>query len=284
MVFKKNAVYRGRYVGPPNIWEFDPYPGEAGALSQEVIVNIGTEEAPRLMFLGERSFYLYDGTRPVPVGVGQVNEAVTNTLLQSRAYACNSLHDKANSRVYFYYPVGDSVFPDHCVVYNYRTNQWGVDDRVVTGTTMYIQAGITYAGLGGQYARYDNLPNLSYATAFLGASLQSPAIINTSNQLQTLTGASGATGFTTGDIGTEDFTTVVTRITPRFLTQPTSASLTNYSRMNMGDALEYGSVQGWVNGNFDFLKDAHWHRLQWDLVGPWEMAVFSADYEEAGLE
>lgn len=288
IAFKKNSMYLGRYVGPPTIWEFDLIPGESGAMSQETIVDIGTPDAPKLIFMGERNFFSYDGSRPVPIGINRVNEAVFGSLIQSRYYACNALHDAANSRIYFYYPVADSVFPDHCVVYNYRSDKWGVDDRQIQATVQYVPAAITYSTLGSLYTLYSGLPNLPYGSAFLGSSLQTPAIIDTNNKLSTLSGPAGSTSFTTGDIGDDQMMFMLSRIRPRFLTQPTSASLTNYYRNGVGAALVADNPAGLSTDNsFDIDgggREAHWHRVQMSFTGDWELAGFSPEYVEGGLE
>jgi hypothetical protein len=72
VVYKKNSMYLGVYVGPPTVWEFNLIQGDAGALSQEVVVNIGTAENPKHIFMGEDDFYVYDGSKPIRIGTNRV--------------------------------------------------------------------------------------------------------------------------------------------------------------------------------------------------------------------
>jgi hypothetical protein len=284
IVYKKNSMYIGVNVGPPNIWQFDLIPGSAGAMSQEAVVNIGTPDNPKHIFMGDDDFYVYDGSKPVPIGTGTVKNQVFNSLQQSRSYACAALHDQRNSLVYFYYPVADSVNPDHCVVYNYRTNRWGVDDRQIEAATDFVQAAVTYDGLGALYSTYADFPTLSYDLAFLGSSQQVPAIFDTSHILKKLTGVAGSSSFTTGDMGDPQYCTTVNRLVPIFLQAPTTARLTNSYRMRTGDSLTNDSTVDMDSGKFDFLRDARWHRVQLDMTGDWEMAGFSPEWERSGLE
>src|SRR5882672_2128909 len=225
VVYKKNSMYLGINVGPPNIWQFELIPGDAGALSQEVVVNVGTPENPKHIFMGEDDFYVYDGSKPVKIGTNRVKLDVFGSLQQNRYYSCKTLHDRKNSLVYFYYPTIDSTKPNSCRVYNYRTDKWGVDDRQIEATVDYVAAAISYDGLGALYATYNDFPNLSYDSAFLGSSQTQPAIFNTTHTLQTLSGPAGNTSFTTGDYGDDARFNTLTRVRPRFLTAPAMATM-----------------------------------------------------------
>lgn len=285
VVYKKNSMYVGTYAGPPNVWEFGLVPGDAGALSQEVVVNVGTPENPEHVFMGEDDFYRYDGSKPIRIGTNRVKKQVFGALFQSRSSSCMALHDKNNSLVYFYYPTIDSAFPDKSVVYNYRTDKWGVDvDRQVEATLDFVSPALTYDGMGALYATYADFPALGYDAAFVGSTQSQPAIFTTAHLLKTLTGPAGATSLTTGDYGDDLKFNTLTRIRPRFLTAPTTARLTNFYRDNTGDSLTTDSTVDLSNGKFDVIRDAKWHRLQMSFTGDWEMAGFSPEWEESGLE
>lgn len=285
IVYKKNSMYLGTYVGPPNVWQFDQIPGTAGAMSQEAVVNIGTPENPKHIFIGEDNFYVYDGSKPTPIGSDRVKITVFNAMAQSRYYACSALHDRNNARVYFYYPVADSTSPDHCVVYNYRTDKWGVDDRQIQAAAEFVSPGLTYDGLGGQYATYNDFPLLPYDLAFLSSSQSLPAVFNTSGLMQTLSGAAANSSITTGDLGDDEQFNMLSRVRPRWIVAPTSATQTNYYRNNTGDVLNTGVTTSLSpNNTFDAMRDARWHRLTLAMVGDWEMSKFDLEYAGGGFE
>lgn len=283
IVYKKNSMYVGVNVGPPNVWQFDLIPGTAGALSQEVVVNVGTPENPKHIVMGEDNFYSFDGSRPVPIGTNQVKEHVFRSLQQNRSYACLALHVSKDNLIYFYYPTSDTALPNSCVVYNYRADKWGVDDRQVEAAAEFVAASVTYDGLGSLYSTYEDPPSLSYDTGLLGSSQLSPVIFSTSHQLMTLTGPAGATSFTTGDLGDDIQSTLITTVWPRFIVAPTSATLTNYFRENSTESLTADSIAILENGKFDLLRDAHWHRLQFSFSGDWEMSAFKPEWTETGF-
>lgn len=286
VVYKKKSMFLGINVGPPNIWEINSrqIPGDVGAMSQEVVVNIGTPENPKHLFMGEDNFYLYDGAKPIPIGTNKVKVQVFGSLLQSRYYACAALHDRKNSLVYFFYPVADSTLPDHCVVYNYRTDMWGLDDRQIEAAVEYVTPGITYDSLGGSYSTYDSLPSVPYDLAFLNSAQPQPGIFGTDHLIKTLTGAAGTTSITTGDIGDDVEVIDVNRVRPRFLTAPTSATWTPSYRQSIGDSLSSDSAVSLSSGTFDFLREARWHRGTMTCIGDWELGVLSLEGSEGALE
>jgi hypothetical protein len=177
MVFKHRAMYRGDYAGTPSIWSFSQIPGEVGALCQEVVVNVGTPDAPRLIFMGYEDFYSYDGSRPVTIGTNRVKIEVFGQLLRSKQEQATTLHDRLNANVYFFYPTSDSPNPDKCVVYNYRTNQWGRADVQIEAALDYVNPGLTYGSLGDDYSTYGDLPSLPYGSAFWSQGFPTPAVL-----------------------------------------------------------------------------------------------------------
>ena len=284
VIYKGRSMYLGVYVGPPNIWQFELIPGNAGALSQEVVLNIGTPDNPKHIFMGYDDFFVYDGSRPVPIGTNRVKETVLGQLLQSRYYVSQGLHDRQNNRVYFYYTTTDSNLPNKCVVYNYRTDRWGVDDRQIEIATDWASPGVTWDNLGTLYSTWDSLPNATWDQAFLNSAQTQPAVFDVNHSLKTLTGAAGNTSITTGDLGDDGQGFTLNRLRPRFLTAPTTATLTNYYKMNSGDSLTTDAMNSLSNGKFDVLRDARWHRFQIAMTGDWEATGLVPEGEVSGLE
>ena len=285
VVFKQKGMYIGTYVSPQAaIWDFQEVPGDAGSQSNEAVINIGTADDPKLIFMGFDDFYLFDGARPVSLGTNLLKETVFAELNKQYAQMCRAVHDRINSRVYFYYPSSGQITPDKCVVYNYKSNKWGRDDRSVQACFEYITPGVTYDDLGTLYSTYNDFPNVSYDSSFWTAGFPAPAIINTSKVLQTLNGNSTSSSMTSGDIGDDSKFTLLTRVKPRFITAPTSASMVNYYRSNLGDSLTTDATTTMSSGRFDVMRESRWHRFRQDFTGPVEIAGNVIDLEPAGDE
>jgi hypothetical protein len=272
IAYKLRAMFRGTYVGQPTIWEWPQIPGDVGAVSHEAIVDIGMPEAPIHAFMGESDFYVYDGSRPRPIGTNTVRDTVFRELNRSRQGVVIANHDRVRSLVRWYYPTVDSVNPDKCVVWNYRTNRWGRDDRQIEAAPEYVTPGLTYDSLGSSYSTYNSLPDAPYDSAFVSADTAKPAFFDTSHVLKTLDGTATSGSITTGDIGDDSVLTCITRVRPRFITTPSSSMLTNYHRSTLGSSLTTGSGASLNSGKYDFVREARWHRLLLQFNGPTEIS------------
>lgn len=272
-VYKGRGMYLGTYQSAPEVWHFDEVPSSIGAVSQEAVIDIGTVSYPMHAFMGFDDFYVFDGTRPTPIGVGWVKDKVFTEVDFTNIRKACAAHDPVRSRVYFYYPTRATL--NKCVVYNYRTKQWGRDDREIECALSYITPGVTYDGLGALYSTYADTPQLTYDSALLAFGAVVPAIFNSSHLLQTLTGTSVTSSITTGDMGEEEAFSTITHVRPLFLTAPATSILTNYYKENLGDTLTTDTTTTFSDGKYDVLRSCRWHRLQFNFTGDWEMSHFN---------
>jgi hypothetical protein len=284
VVYKEKSMFLGVYVGPPQTWEFREIPGASGALGQYAVVDVGTSEDPKHLFMGNDDFYQFDGSRPVRIGT-PVREAVYSELNRSLASLSIALHDKTQSLVYFYYCSSSNTNPDKCVVYNYKTNKWGRDDRTIEMVVNYVSAGINYDTLGNFYSNYDDLPNISYDSSFFTAATPIPAVFNTSHTLNTLNGPSVSSSMTTGDFGDENSSVFLSRVSPRFLTKPSAANMVNFHRRTLGDSLTTDMTTAMDSkARFDLRREDFWHRVRFDFTGPVELAAINTNGSAGGME
>lgn len=277
VAYKDNAMFLGQYVGPPEIWRWTLVPGSQGALSNEAIVNIGTDAVPRHFFMGLDDFYIFDGSRTQPVGL-PVKATVFGTLNRGAASATQMSHDVVNGIVYCYYPVSGTTNPDRCVVYNYRTDKWGRDDRVVEAAFEYIAPALTYGDLGTYYSTYANFPSSPYGTFALSAAAQQPGIVNDSHVLQTLTGTPGSSSMTLGDVGDDRAYTTLSSVRPRYMSYPSTGFMTNFYREWLGGPLTQDqTVELSAHAKYDAMRAARWHRVKFDHTGLWEANQIDAE-------
>jgi hypothetical protein len=278
VLYKERAMYLGSYVGPPAIWTFQELPGPVGCSSHEAVVSIGTAH----YFPGYDDFYVFDGARAV-----SLNAPVKNWFYADASKAnlssIKGLLDIEKSLIYWFYPQEGSSSITRGIVYNYKTNQWAPAHRTLETVVYHDSAAITYDDLGSLYSTYANLPNIPY-DSFYQAGRPTPAIVNTSHVVQTLTGTTDTSYITTGDYGDESVFVTPSRVRPRFAQSPTSSTLVNYYREDLGDSLTTDYTSTLTDGKYDFMRSSKWHRFRFNMVGNHEIYGMDITTVEDGDE
>lgn len=268
VVYKDRSMYMGRYQGPPIIWSFLPVPGEIGAPCQEAIVSIGTAH----MFVGFDNFYVFDGTRPQPIG-DDVRIWFFKDLNSTYRYKIIGSHDVANALVYWYYPSNSSANGaiDSAIVYNYRRGKWGRVKRSIQCAVNYISGQINYDTLGSLYATYDDLPIASYDSPVWLADKALLAVVDSTNKVKTVYGVGENSSFTTGDFGDDWQYTTIQGLRLRNSVEPATAACQSYGHATIGAGLTSGPSSTLADGKFDLLNSARWHRVRVDMTGDVEV-------------
>jgi len=159
-----------------------------------------------------------------------------------------------------------------------------LDDRQIEVPLEYVSPGITYDSLGGSYSTYDSLPSAPYDLAFLNSAQALPGVFDTTHLVKTLTGAAGNSSITTGDYGDDFRFSTLRRVKPRFLTAPSSGTMTNYYKNAEGDSLAVDVQTSMSSAQFDVMRDARWHRAMFSFSGDWEMSGLAVDVVPSGDE
>ncbi len=280
IAYKRNSMYVGQYQGPPVVWAWPLLPGAVGAPSHESVVNIDTAH----IFPGSNDFYIFDGTRAQPLNA-PCRDYFFDNLDQQFENRILGVHDREKYLVRFYFPSpGSNGQLNKGLVYNYRTNTWGVDDRTVQAAVESSTAAITYDGLGALFATYHDMPAIIYDSPFWNSATNILLHFNSANMPQTLTGVAGSSHIVWNDIGDNDAYTFVRRVRPHYKTATASATLQNFHRDQLGAALTADATVSQVNGKFDFMRVARWHRFRLDFTGDMEIVAADIDVTQAGLE
>lgn len=268
VAYKEQSMYLGVNNGPPTLWGFTLISGEIGAVSHESIVSIETAH----FFISRTDIFMFDGARPVPVGDG-VREWFFNDLNSDYAFKIRGIHDKNNTQILWYYPSTQSTGSlDSCLILNYRTRKWGRANRTIEACLEYLTGAFTYGTLEAAYATYDLIPDVSYGSPFWTTSSPNMAVFNTSHVLGTLNGASLSSSITTGAIGDDVQMTMISRVQPRFINDPTTGSMINYYRMTDGATYTTDATSAMSSARFDVLRSARWHKVKTSFTGDVEVA------------
>jgi hypothetical protein len=279
VVYKETSMYYGTYQGPPIIWAFNVISNQIGAPCQEAVVSIGTSH----LFLGNDNFYIFDGTRPQPIG-----DQVKNWFFrdQNPSYKQNvrSVHDRNNSLVYWYYVSNQSTGAiDSAIVYNYKTARWGRANRAIECAVDFINGQITWGGLGGLANEWQDLPQVPWDSPFWTSVALQPSIIDTTHTIQTLTGSAGQSSLMTGDFGDDESYSLLQYVRLRCAQDPASATQTTQHRDTLGGTFTPGASSVYFDGKFDVDISDRYHRALMTFQGDCEIIGYTPKLIPDGL-
>ena len=282
IAYKEKAIFIGQFVGAPAVFDWVAAPGgDAGCIGQDAWCDVGGAH----FIVGQDSFWIFDGSRPIPIGVGEVRDwFYTNS---SPAYRSKTqcIYDKQNNVVWVLYCSPSSTTRDQALIYHVGSKKWGRVTVAVETALNYISSGVTIDGLSTYSSTIDGLSSYTFDSQFWLAGGRSLSIFNTSHQLQSLTGVSGTSGFTTGDAGDDEAVSLLSKIRLRFLPgyAPTSASVITYTKMTEGDPLILADSQTINDGKFDVLQSARFHRASFTFMGDVRVTGMGAVLKATGV-
>lgn len=283
VAYKDKAIFVGTYVGAQaGVWQWTMVPGDIGCSSQECVANIGTAH----LFIGETDIYAFDGQRPTPIGA-PLREWFFARLNRSYQYKIAALHDRVQGLVYWYYPSTTSTTGalDEAIVYNYRTQRWGVVTRDVEMPIEIVLGGITYDNLGTSFSTYADMPSISYDSPFWIAGSPVPGVVATDHRPYTLSGTAGSWSFASNVQGDEQIVSLVSRVNVRWIIKPTAATLGPRHGMDEATALTTASsVNMGSVGRFDLLRAARWHQFALSGSGDAELVGLDAQIRPESAE
>ena len=279
VAYKARSVFVGRYAGAPVVWDFKQVSNDVGCVGQEAIADTMIGH----IFVGEDNVYLFDGTTPRPL---DNSLALRNWLFRdmnpSYRYRTIVAWDKASYTVTIHYCSASSSVIDSAVVYHVLTKQWGRANRSIQAAVSYTASSLTYSG-GLGITTYDSGPMISYDSAFWISGSSVPAIFDTANTVQTLSGTTTSSSFTTGDMGDESAYTICDNVRVRYAQVPTTSTATGYTRDEEGGTLTTGQTSSKLDGRYNMRQRGRFHRFTVAQTGDWKAEAVRADFKTAGV-
>ena len=266
VAYKEKAIHLGQFVGAPSVWDWQQIPGgDAGCVGQDAWCDIGGAH----FIVGTDNLWVFDGSRPQPIGVGKVRQWFFDNSNPSYRYKTQCIFDRQNNVVWVFYCSNASTTLDSALVYSLQSKEWGRATINVDAVLNYVSAGVTIDGLSGTSATIDGLSSYSFDSQFWLSGGRALSFFNTSRQLQLLTGTSSSSSFTTGDVGDDDAVSLLSQLRLRFGPSfaPTTATVQVFGKFTEGDALTTGPSSSINDGKFDVLQSARFHRAMYSFTG-----------------
>lgn len=279
IAYKERSIYLGQYVGPPAIWDWTQVSGgDAGCVGKNAICDIGGAH----FFVGADNFWLFDGTRPTPIGDGVVRQWFVEQASTDFLYKTTCVFDREHNRVWVFYPKDGSTECDGVLVYHVQSRQWGKADRSVQAALMHVSPGITFDTWSASGASFDALPSVGFDSPFWASGARVLSIFDTANQLKSYTGDSVESSLTTGEVGDDDAVSRLQQIRLRYAMAPSAATVQTLHASNSGTDYAIGASGAMNDGKFDVLRVARWHKATVSFAGPVRITHMNATFKQAG--
>lgn len=279
VAYKSRSMFVGTYVGPAAVWQWDRVPGDMGCVGPRAVCDMGGPQ----VFVGEDNIWMFDGTRPVPMGIGAVRDWFAERLSQTQRHKTICTFEPSVARVWIFFVSNDSPDQeiDTALVYHLARKTWGVVSIGVETAMHYVSDGVSMDSWPGTF---DTLPSVSFDSSFWLSGSRVLAVFGRDHTLGALTGISSSSAFTTGDIGDDDQATLVRSVRLRYSTLPAAASVQGYTKAVSSDAPASAAAAGPIaDGKFDCRQSARWHRFEFSFTGDVEFAGLKLDISSAGM-
>lgn len=280
VAYKNRTMFVGRYTGPPEVWRFTQVSTDVGCVGVSAVADTMIGH----IFVGQDNVYIFDGTTPRPLeGSEQLRTWLFRDINPNFLYKTQVVWDRPNYTVSIHYvSTASSGTIDSAVVYHVINKRWGRANRNIEAPLAYVSPQITYDGGSALVTTYNSGPMIPFDSPFWTAGATVSAVFNTSHVLQTLSGATESSSFTTGDIGDEDTYTTCDNIKVRYTQSPTTSVATGYFKDEEGVSVSTGDSESTGDGKHDMRQDARFHRFSVAQTGDWKATAMRAKLIPSG--
>lgn len=124
VIFQERAIWRMTYVGPPDVFDFQPVEGMRGTPAPNSIVQLGGT----VFYLGIDGFYAYDGATSTPIGVNRVDKTFFAMLDQNNYGRIDGSVDPINKIIYWAFPATNNNMgnPNYMLAYHWQLDKWAL--------------------------------------------------------------------------------------------------------------------------------------------------------------
>jgi hypothetical protein len=282
VAYKARGIYVGNFVESQTQtidWRQIPA-GFAGCVGQDAITFIDDLH----FFVGPDNFWIFDGSRPVPVGNLQVRQWFFENVAPDYLYKTQCVYDRQNNNVYVSYVGTDSTVVNKSLVYNTVSKQWGRFDFAIQSIFNYTRLPLTIDQLDTLSATINGLPAIPLDSQYWLNGSKAIAYFDGSNKMQISIGQSISSSFTTCDFGDDQSVSTLSRLRLRYAAgkNPVSATAKSFYKFGSGDSYLLGS-SGLVNdGKFDARQSGRWHNAAFIFNGDCKVEQVSAEVKQSG--
>jgi hypothetical protein len=186
-IFFRHAVWRGSYVGPPDVFDFAPAENVKGTPYPNSIVPIGN----MVYYQGEDGAYSFDGAQSNPIGANKFDTWFRTTVNEDFQWMVIGAADVKNKIIAWIFPSVSAPaagVPDTILLYKYDVDRAAYGNINAEWLARFLTFGTTLDGLSLiGFTNLDTLPASLDSRIWVGGCLQFGGV-DTNHKLAFFTG------------------------------------------------------------------------------------------------
>lgn len=242
-IFFRQAVWRGLYVGPPDVFDFFPTENVRGSPYPNAFVPLGSV----IYYPSDDGFYVFDGSTSTPIGSQKFDDWFCTNMNQAFPWMVIGAADVENRAIIWIFPstASSSGIPDTALIYRWDLQRASYCKFSAEWLMRLLSFGVTLDGFpAAGYPVLDTIPYSLDSRVWQGGALQIGAI-DTSHKLAYFAGATMAAQIATstvqitpGRLSWVDSTRPLIQMT----SLPSGVSIAVSGRNNQYDPIVYGPL------------------------------------------
>ena len=195
VILLEQGLVRGTFVGPPDIYQFDPVQGQRGCLVPQTVIR---SEASTVWWASD-GWCSYDGNSVKHIGAGAIDQWFSDQLDKDNTHLMSALADPQNSRLYWLFcGAGNAGFPNRILALSTLTGGWSYGNVEADVLGMFGTPGMSLEDLD-VFPTLEDVPGSLDDSAYAGADLRQLAVLS-SRGIETLSGLPLVAYFETGEL------------------------------------------------------------------------------------
>lgn len=262
VAFTDTQTYVGRYVGAPDVWQWERVSGDVGCVGPEA----QCQTPYGLVFVNRNDIYVFDGATIKPLDTKPVRKTLFSAVSRKLLSYAQVFYERKRDLLWFAAPAAsESVFlrRNYCVAYHFKTAKWG-RFQLVDNLTAFSQTPAYDWALSTATPYTDpTFDDLIVAAGLAGgARLFAPI----GGESTAITEAYVETGF----IGDQQVKTMVRAVRPRFTSNDNSNGTLTLKTMIQGLSGGATATQtATLDADFKYplRQTGRWHSFKHVLTG-----------------
>lgn len=174
-IFFERAVWRGVYVGPPDVFDFFPAENVRGCVCPNSIVAVGN----LVYYRGVDGFYAFDGAQSQGIGVDKFDQWFQENVNPAFLWNVVGAADPLNRAILWIFPslLSSSGIPDTILIYRWDIQRGTYCQLSAEWLTRLLSFGVTLDTFGALgFNNLDTIPYSLDSRVWVGGAIQLGAV------------------------------------------------------------------------------------------------------------